>query len=124
LNPFDLPCNYKVKTRFQILPFKCNLYRYIKVWMSYAQFEAAPMAAADEDEEEDGEGAEAAAARRAAAAAAAEEEDPEEALGARTVRARGVYERALRSLKVGLCTSQNAVGPLASAWFQPSSPLK
>jgi crooked neck len=89
--------------------------QHVKVWMSYAQFEASPMAAAAEEEEE-GEDAEAAAERRAAAAAAAEEEDPEEAEAARTVRARGVYERALRSLKETQADAKEERVMLLEAW--------
>lgn len=90
--------------------------QHVKVWMSYAQFEAAPLAqAADEGAEVDGEDAQA-AARRAAAAAAAEEEDPEEAPGARATRARGVYERALRSLKETQPDAKEERVMLLEAW--------
>jgi crooked neck len=76
--------------------------QHVKVWMSYAQFEAAPMSAAargDDDDEDDEEEDEEAAARRAAAAEAAVADDPDEAEDVRASKARAVYERALLSLK-------------------------
>lgn len=92
--------------------------QHVKVWMSYAQFETAPMTAVGDDgAEDDGEGgSEAGAARRAAAEAAAAEEDPEEAEAARTVRARGVYERALRSLKETQSDAKEERVMLLEAW--------
>ncbi len=62
--------------------------QHVKVWLSFAQFEAAPLPAP--------EGADDAAA--AAAAAADADAAPEEAPDARAAAARGVYARAERAL--------------------------
>ena len=100
--------------------------QHVKVWLSYAQFEAEPMARAArrakeaEEAEEAEEGAEAAkeAAEKAAKAAAREAEaaDPEEAPASRAERARGVYERALRSLKESQPEAKEERVMLLEAW--------
>ena len=95
--------------------------QHVKVWMSFAQFEAAPMAttALQGEEETEGEDAEAATARRdaaAAAAAAAEAADPDEAAAARAARAVDVYKRALRSLRESQPDAKEERVMLLEAW--------
>ncbi|GBF94687.1 hypothetical protein Rsub_07423 [Raphidocelis subcapitata] len=81
--------------------------KHVKVWLSYARFEAEPLPTPEppEGEEEDEE----------AAAARAEEEGPEAAAG-RAVRARSVYERAFRSLREGQPDAKEEAVMLLEAW--------
>ncbi|KAK9828970.1 hypothetical protein WJX72_003124 [[Myrmecia] bisecta] len=89
--------------------------KHVKVWMSYAQFEATPMPllAAQQDEGAEGEGEEAAAARQAAEAEAAE---APEAVAEREAQARSVYERAFRSLRDTQPDAKEAAVMLLEAW--------
>ena len=95
--------------------------QHVKVWISYAQFELRAMAVNnddddDDDDVEDEEAARRAAQRRADAEAAAAEADPEEAEPRRVEKARGVYERALRSLKEDQGDAKEERVMLLEAW--------
>ena len=94
--------------------------QHVKVWISYAQFELRAMAVNNEDDDdddvEDEEAARRAAQRRADAEAAAAEADPEEAEPRRVEKARGVYERALRSLKEDQADAKEERVMLLEAW--------
>jgi crooked neck len=95
--------------------------QHVKVWISYAQFELRAMAVNnddddDDDDVEDEEAARRAAQRRAEAEAAAAEADPEEAEPRRVEKARGVYERALRSLKEDQADAKEERVMLLEAW--------
>ena len=77
--------------------------KHVKVWMSYAQFENAPLRRADADAGAD-------------AGAEALETDPEESLATRERRAREVYERALSSLKETQPDAKEERVMLLEAW--------
>eukprot|EP00854_Cymbomonas_tetramitiformis_P012629 gene12629-14928_t len=79
--------------------------KHVKVWMSYAQFEEQPMPV-DEDEEDEEE----------LAAAQARAEEGDEAPDVRATRARGVYERAYRSLKETAMDAKEERVMLLEAW--------
>ena len=76
--------------------------KHVKVWMSFAQFEAAPMGGSDEEDE--------------SAAAAREAADPTENLESRESNARDVYTRALRSLKETQPDAKEERVMLLEAW--------
>lgn len=81
--------------------------KHVKVWLSYARFEAdpLPLPEPEEGDEEDGEAAE----RRR------EEAGPEAAVQ-RAARARAVYERAFRSLREGQPDAKEEAVMLLEAW--------
>ena len=63
--------------------------KHVKVWMSYARFEATPIVVVDDDADD----------AAIAAATAAAENDEHERLETRQAKSRAVYERALAELK-------------------------
>ena len=79
--------------------------QHVKVWLSYAAFEAAPLPEAEEEEEEAGEGGPGATA-----------EDPDEADDVRAARARSVYERALRHFREEAPTLKEEAVMVLEAW--------
>jgi crooked neck len=81
--------------------------KHVKVWMSYALFEAAPMGGGGGDEEED-DTTEKAEARAS--------DSEEETVSAREIRAREVYERALRCLKETAPDAKEERVMLLEAW--------
>ena len=85
--------------------------KHVKVWMSYAQFENAPLFREGGDAEDDGE--------RAGAESRGvdpSEADPEESSRNRERRARDVYERALLSLKETQPDAKEERVMLLEAW--------
>ncbi|KAK9915014.1 hypothetical protein WJX75_003619 [Coccomyxa subellipsoidea] len=78
--------------------------RHVKVWMSYAAFEAAPMPLPEDDDEDD------AAARQQVAQAGAESP------ASRDVHARAVYERAYQSLRESQPDAKEEAVMLLEAW--------
>ena len=83
--------------------------KHVKVWMSYAQFENAPLlrrGAEEEDARDEAPGGDDANV----------ETDPEESLASRERRARDVYERALRSLKETQPDAKEERVMLLEAW--------
>jgi crooked neck len=89
--------------------------QHVKVWLSYAAFEAAPLAllAAPADDEEGGGGGGGEAARRAEAEAA---EGGAAGAAAREARARAVYERAFRALRESQPDAKEEAVAALEAW--------
>ncbi|GAB4816800.1 hypothetical protein N2152v2_003846 [Parachlorella kessleri] len=90
--------------------------QHVKVWLSYAKFEATPLAVLatppEEEQEEEG-GSE---ARRQREAEAAEAEGGAAGAAERETRARRVYERALRALREGQPDAKEEAVMLLEAW--------
>ncbi|KAL4860107.1 Crooked neck-like protein 1 [Chlorella vulgaris] len=88
--------------------------RHVKVWLSYAKFEATPLAVlampAEDDEELEEE------ARQQQLAEAEEAEGGEAGTAERETRARRVYERALRSLRDSQPDAKEEAVMLLEAW--------
>ena len=80
--------------------------KHVKVWMSYARFEATPIVIVDDDADEEA----------IAAATAAAEQDENERLETRQARSRAVYERALDELKEADPDAKEERVMLLEAW--------
>jgi len=87
--------------------------KHVKVWMSYARFEATPIVVVDEDADE----------ATIAAATAAAERDERECLESRQAKSRAVYERALRELKDADPDAKEERVMLLEAWKSFESTL-
>jgi crooked neck len=88
--------------------------KHVKVWMSYARFEATPIVVVEDDADE----------AAIAAATAAAEDDEHERLATRQSVSRAVYERALEELKESSPDAKEERVMLLEAWksFEDSLP--